>query len=184
MAITPWSRWGIGAFVTGIWAGLIVGVLASLPIAIGLRRRPRWWRRWVVGSFGLLIVGWLVTLAVGLLYPLGLVPLRLGPLGSLASVGWTGLVFLVVLALPAWWLLRTLRDPGWRGGVDRTTTRVRGRLRTAPTLTRHPSLLTPPLPNTPARDRAALLVRSSATGPPDDSGAGGDAPGSLGCACS
>ena len=118
MAITPWSRWGIDAFVTGIWVGLIVGVLASLPIAIGLRQRPRWWRRWVVGSFGLLIVGWLVTLAVGLLYPLGLVPLRLGPLGSLASVGWTGLVFLVVLALPAWWLLRTLRDPGWRGGVD------------------------------------------------------------------
>lgn len=116
MAITPWSRWGINAFITGIWVGLIVGCLASLPIALGLRRRPRWWRYWVVGSFRVLVVGWLVTSAVALLYPLGLVPLRLGPLGSLASVGWTGLVFLAVLALPLWWLLRTLRDPSWRDG--------------------------------------------------------------------
>jgi hypothetical protein len=42
MAITPWSRWGIEAFTTGIWAGLIVGVVASVPIALGLRQRPRW----------------------------------------------------------------------------------------------------------------------------------------------
>lgn len=84
MAITPWSRWGIDAFITGIWVGLIVGIVASLPIALGLRRRPRWWQLWVVVSFSTLIVGWLVACVIGLLYPLGLVPLRLGPLGSLA----------------------------------------------------------------------------------------------------
>jgi hypothetical protein len=118
MAITPWSRWGIDAFVTGIWVGLIVGVLAQVPLVLGFRRRPLWWRRWVFCSFSALAAGWLVTFAVALLYPLGLVKLRIGPLGSLASVGWTGVVFLSVLALPFGWLLRTLRDPSWREGAD------------------------------------------------------------------
>lgn len=114
MAVTPWSPWGFEAFVTGIWVGLLAGALSSVPIGLGLRRQPRWWRRWMAGSFRALIAGWFVAFAVGLLYPLGLVPLRPSPLGSLASVGWTGLVFLIVLALPAWWLFRTLRDPYWR----------------------------------------------------------------------
>jgi hypothetical protein len=63
-----------------------------------------------------------ITFAAALLYPLGLVKLRMGPLGSLASVGWTGVVFLSVLALPFGWLLRTLRDPSWREGADQSST--------------------------------------------------------------
>lgn len=115
MAITPWSRWGIDAFVAGAIAGLIIGALSSVPIGLGLRRQPGWWRRWMTGSCRVLSLGWIAVFAVALLYPLGLVVLRPSALGSLASVGWTGLVLLVALAPAAWWLGRTLRDLPWRG---------------------------------------------------------------------
>ena len=112
--IGPLSRWGMDAFYVSIWVALVLGNILSVVTGIAVMKRPGWWRRWVVGSSTASLVGWLVTLAIGLGYPLGLVHPRSDATGSLAPMGWTGLVFLVALTLPAWLVVRLLRDPAIR----------------------------------------------------------------------
>ena len=108
--IGPLSGWGLSAFIVGLGVALLVGILLSVVTGIALVKRPRWWRGWLIGSCTASLVGWLFTLAIGLCYPLGLVHPR-----SDAPLAWTGLVILIVLAAPAWLVLRLLRDPAVRG---------------------------------------------------------------------
>ena len=109
--IGPLSHWGLNAFIAGVWAALVVGITLSVLTGIAVTKRPRWWRRWVVVSCTAALVAWLITLTIGLIYPLGLVH----PQSDDAPLAWTGLVFLIVLALPAWFVVRLLRDPAVRG---------------------------------------------------------------------
>lgn len=116
MAIASWSRWGLNAFVTGLFVAITSCILMTLVLGLGVTERRRWWRRWMRGAGTALLVGWVITLLIALAFPLGLISLSPGANPRLGSIDWTGLVILLALSLPAYWLLRTLRDPYWRAG--------------------------------------------------------------------
>ena len=111
LLVAPLTRGGFAVVIEWLVIALIVAVSVAVATPIALIKRPRWGRRWASGASMVLLTGWALTLALALGYPLGLLHPGADRLGSLAPLGWTGLAFLVVLALPAWWVLRLLRDP-------------------------------------------------------------------------
>ena len=116
MALMPLSPWGVNAFATGLFVAMGFGMALALPLGLGLRWQRAWWRRWVLWTGSALLAGWLITIAFVLAYPLGLISPYPGANAGFAVVDWVALAILLALALPAWWLLRTLLDPYWRSG--------------------------------------------------------------------
>lgn len=114
LIVGPLTRAGFDGVMDGLIVGLLLGVPAMVVTPILLFRRLRWGRLWTAVVSTSLLIGWAIDLLIALGYPLGLVHPGADAYGSLAPSGWTGLVFVIVLALPAWWVWRLLRDPAVR----------------------------------------------------------------------
>lgn len=115
LVIAPLTRSGFDVFVDGLIGAMAVAAPSIVITPLALIKRPRWGRTWSAAVCTLLLVGWAGTLAFALGYPLGLLHARTDTDGSSITFAWTGIVFLLVMALPAWWVLRLLRDPAVRG---------------------------------------------------------------------
>lgn len=111
LIVGPLTRVGFDGVLDGLVVGLILGVPVVVVTPILLFKRLRWGRQWAAVVSTALLIGWVIDLLIALGYPLGLVHPGADAYGSLAPSGWTGLVFAIVMTLPAWWVWRLLRDP-------------------------------------------------------------------------
>lgn len=117
MSVASWSRWGLNAFIMGLYTAILSCLVTSLVMGLGVRNRRRWWRRSVRGIAVAFPAGWLITLTLSLAHLLGLLAPSASANPRLGPISWTGLVILLALALPTYWLLRTSRDPYWQAGA-------------------------------------------------------------------
>ncbi len=109
----PVIRDGVDLWLASIPYVLAFALLPILVLIAGLRSR----RYWVICLFfyfgAFLLVAYALSLPAAVVILLGAFPVQEQGVGPMSVIG---MIFMLALALPAWWLLRALRLRYWQPG--------------------------------------------------------------------